>query len=559
MSTSDTAVGHVQSIPSGPAGTTPILVVVEGTAQRTLTLDTTPFTVGRNKENNLVIADGHVSRNHAGIVLEGGKYWLVDHQSRHGTFVNGEKVTRHQLKAGDQLFFGALRGGAYVIFDPDSSSGTSATHDFLSQIAAVEVKRGASDMEKLSLFLEAAHKLNTTRMLDDVLATVIEAALKLTGAERGYVFLKSGTGQLNLAAGHNAKGQSLSDDNTISRSILNQAAIADSAFLITDSTKSLDLAEHKSIVAHELRTVICIPLRKKQIGQKEAKADGQAGTEISGVLYLDSKFASKDISKVGQDILDAMANEAASLVENARLVQAEETARLEQQELAIAATIQQQLMTMNIPEIPYVSINAKNICCKQSGGDFYDLVRTEDGISVVVADVSGKGIPAAMLASICQGMVHSHFLAGTPLEEIAAAVNGFLCSKDLEKYVTAFLVRLDPKGGVEYVNCGHVPPVVVGKDGVRRLTESNVPVGLLDAASYQKAATQLTSGDRLVLVTDGVTEAEDPEHDFFGDERLEQVAAGGSTFEGFFTAVQEFCKGQPFSDDVTIVELTYRG
>ena len=537
----------------------PILVVVEGTTQRTITLDTTPFTVGRNKENHLVIADGHVSRNHAGIVLESGEFFLVDNGSRHGTFVNGEKVTRHKLKAGDQLFFGALRGGAYVIFDPDSAASSTAAHDFLSQIAAVEVRRDASDLEKLSLFLEAAHKLNTTRMLDDVLATVIEAALKLTGAERGYVFLKSGTGQLNLAAGRNAKAQTLTDENTISRSILNQAATADSAFLITDTTKSLDLAEHKSIVAHELRTVICIPLRKKQIGQKEAKADGQAGADISGVLYLDSKFASKDISKVGQDILDAMANEAASLVENARLVQAEESARLEQQELAIAATIQQQLMTMTIPEIPYVSINAKNICCKQSGGDFYDLVRTEDGVSVVVADVSGKGIPAAMLASIVQGMVHSHFLAGTPLEEIAAAVNGFLCSKNLEKYVTAFLVRLDPKGGLEYVNCGHVQPLIVGQKGVRRLEESNVPVGLLAEAEYQKATGKLESGDRLVLVTDGVTEAEDAEHDFFGDERMEKAAVGGSAFDNIFAAVQEFCKGHPFSDDVTIVELTYRG
>jgi serine phosphatase RsbU (regulator of sigma subunit) len=556
---SETA-GHVASIPAGsPTGLAPILVVVEGTAQRTMSLDTTPFTVGRNKENHLVISDGHVSRIHASVVLENGQYFLVDNGSRHGTFVNGERVTRHQLKGGDQLFFGALRGGAYVIFDPDSAARSTAAHDFLSQIAAVEVKRGASDLEKLSLFLEAAHKLNTTRMLDDVLATVIEAALKLTGAERGYVFLKSGTGQLNLAAGRNAKGQTLTDENTLSRSILNQAAIVDSAFLITDTTKSLDLAEHKSIVAHELRTVICIPLRKKQIGQKEAKASGEAGTEISGVLYLDSRFASKDISKVGQDILDAMANEAASLVENARLVQAEETARLEQQELAIAATIQQQLMTMNIPEIPYVSIQAKNICCKQSGGDFYDLVRTESGVSVVVADVSGKGIPAAMLASICQGMVHSHFLAGTPLEEIAGAVNGFLCSKNLEKYVTAFLVRLDEKGGLEYVNCGHVPPVIVGKDGVRRLSESNVPVGLLAEAAYQKATGQMQNGDRLVLVTDGVTEAEDPEHDFFGDERLEEAAAAGASFEGFFTAVQTFCKGYPFSDDVTIVELLYRG
>ena len=94
---------------------------------------------------------------------------------------------------------------------------------------------------------------------------------------------------------------------------------------------------------------------------------------------------------------------------------------------------------------------------------------------------------------------------------------------------------------------------------MRRLVESNVPVGLLEGAEYQKAATQLESGDRLVLVTDGVTEAEDSEHDFFGDERLEAAAAAGATFEGFFTAVQDFCKGHPFSDDVTILELTYRG
>ena len=164
-----------------------------------------------------------------------------------------------------------------------------------------------------------------------------------------------------------------------------------------------------------------------------------------------------------------------------------------------------------------------------------------------------------MLASIVQGMVHSHFRAGTPLDEIAAAVNGFLCQKSLEKYVTAFLVKLDPQGGVEYVNCGHVPPVVVGKDGVRRLSESNVPVGLLEGASYQKATTRMEKGDRLVLVTDGVTEAEDPDHDFFGDERLEQAAAAGTPFEGLFTVVHEFCKGQPLSDDCTIVELTYRG
>ena len=121
MATSDTTVGYVASTPtSRPSGEPPILVVVEGAEQRTLTLDSTPFTVGRNKDNHLVIGEGHVSRNHAAIVSENGEFYVVDNGSRHGTFVNGERVERCKLKRGDQLYFGALRGGAYVIFDPES-------------------------------------------------------------------------------------------------------------------------------------------------------------------------------------------------------------------------------------------------------------------------------------------------------------------------------------------------------------------------------------------------------------------------------------------------------
>src|SRR6202011_459308 len=166
----------------------------------------------------------------------------------------------------------------------------------------------------------------------------------------------------------------------------------------------------QSIVAYDLRTVVCIPLRKMQVqatrgAQSPVPAANSA--EAMGVLYVDSRFASRDISGVSQDILHAIATEAASLIENARLVQAEEEARRYQQELSIAASIQQRLMAVTIPEVPFAKLAGRNLSCKEIGGDFFDAVNTEDGLAIVLADVSGKGVSAALLASTLQGMIYS--------------------------------------------------------------------------------------------------------------------------------------------------------
>src|SRR5437868_8047525 len=137
------------------------------------------------------------------------------------------------------------------------------------------------------------------------------------------------------------------------------------------------------------------------------------------------------MSNVGQDILHAIAREAASLVENARLVQAEEAARRYQQELAIAASIQQRLMAVTIPEVPYARLYGKNLSCKEIGGDFFDAVNTEDGLTVVLADVSGKGVSAAILASTLQGMIYSQLSAGMKFTDIVTAVNTYFTHKEI--------------------------------------------------------------------------------------------------------------------------------
>src|SRR5438045_2487679 len=426
--------------PSSSTGALPVLIFMEEGEERTLPVSRTPFTIGRKTDRDLIISDPRVSREHAQLVLEGNDFFLIDLNSKHGTFVNGERIERRKLQRNDRLDFGAQDAG-YAIFNPERQ-GSGGVREFLSHVSGVHVAVGAAgDLEKMKIFLEAARALNTTGVLDEVLVTLIDATLRLTRAERGYIFLRQADGSLRLAAGRSSRGDILLDDKTISHSIIADAASSASEFLVTDTSKLSDFSARNSIVMNDLRTVICIPLRRpKMQAQISAKTPAQSGNgaaqpDISGVLYLDSRFASREFSSVSNDILRAIATEAAGLVENAHLVEAETAARQYRQELAIAASIQQRLMSMTIPEVPFASVRGRNLSCKEIGGDFFDVVQVENGLGIVVCDVSGKGVSAALLGSILQGMVYSQLGSRLSLPEIAASANKFWCQKLLgEKY-----------------------------------------------------------------------------------------------------------------------------
>jgi phosphoserine phosphatase RsbU/P len=157
-------------------------------------------------------------------------------------------------------------------------------------------------------------------------------------------------------------------------------------------------------------------------------------------------------------------------------------------------------------------------------------------------------------------MVYSHLSACMPLADIMAAVNRFFTQKHLgEKYATVIIIRIRKDGELEYVNCGHVPPLLVSGGRVTRPEHGNLPVGLLADATYEGDRVHLKAGDRFILVTDGVTEAENAEGEFFDNERLEAVAAKNATLEDIFSAVNDFCNGTPLGDDCTVVELLYTG
>ena len=235
--------------------------------------------------------------------------------------------------------------------------------------------------------------------------------------------------------------------------------------------------------------------------------------------------------------------------------------QLRLRELEAAARIQRGLMGMDTLQVPFAHLQGMNHPCLEVGGDFFSVVPVEDGVAAVVADVSGKGVSAAILASLLQGIIYEALLSRVPFAELAQSVNRFLCARDLgSKYATLVIARLQSDGALEYLNCAHVPPLVVTSGGqVRRLSEANLPVGLLSQADYASAQTRLQPGDHLIIVTDGVTEAANSAGEMFGDDRLVECAGADTPVEQLLHSVQLFCGDRALDDDCTVLDLTFLG
>lgn len=494
-----------------------------------------------------MLNDSRVSRTHALIVQNSeGSYEIRDEQSRFGTSVNGESVTAKVLQDGDRISFGG--GGTAIVFRtrPDDKP----SRDWLSSSSSI---RSASELEQLNLFLQAARSLNTTRVLDDVLQILLDYTLKITGAERGFVFLRQPTGELSLAQGRDNKGNAITEASGISNSVLNDCANSNVEFLIGDAARE-DLAERNSIIALDLRTVIAIPLRLMN-------TDSAIKTmPIVGVLYLDSHFTTHNLSGCSPEILRAIATEAARVVENARLAQAEQEALQYQRELSIASSIQKLLSNARLPQTRFLELDARTIPCKEVGGDVYDAVITPNGVAVVLADVSGKGISAALLASVIQGMLYAEFSAGMPILRAITGLNRFLCERvGGQKYATLLVAEIREDGSTELICCGHLPPLLVRNGEVIKMTEGCVPVGLFEDGCFSTQRVQLQAGDQLIFITDGVTEAMNDKAEEFGDDRFEQCAKQPNFMDYTFAQLRQFLGPQPLQDDCSLVGISFKG
>jgi serine phosphatase RsbU (regulator of sigma subunit) len=266
------------------------------------------------------------------------------------------------------------------------------------------------------------------------------------------------------------------------------------------------------------------------------------------------------LNRTSEEVLSAIADEASSLLENARLLEAEEQARLQRHDLEIASTIQQQLMQVKLPDSSFASIDARSIACKEIGGDFYDVVQLPDALAVVLADVSGKGVSSALLASTLQGIICAQLESGREITEIAAWVDQFIARKQVSgKYATMVIAKVHRSGKMEFLNCGHVDGILVRQSGVVHLSSQCVPVGLVPGMCYQSEVVQLCPGDKLFLVSDGVTEASDSDDKEYGVDRLAALLAVQPSIASILDSVYAFASGPTLDDDCTAVSLTFLG
>jgi phosphoserine phosphatase RsbU/P len=519
-----------------------LLLEVSGNRRR-LPITRLPFTIGRSDTCDAAIGDWRVSRTHANITFEGGEFFVVDAGSRHGTFVNGVRRNRHQLANNDEITLGAP--GVRIVFLESEPS--SVSNLLLSRIGT---ESDASELGKLRLFLEAARGLSSGSVVNDVLRNMLDCALRLTGAERGFVYLRDQRRTV-LACGLDGKGNRLTDDSSVSRSVVEEAMTSASEFISGDASQQAALAARQSIMLNELKTVIAIPLRSRRM-----TSEAQGATEAEGVLYLDSRVVSRNLSGVSHDVLRALASECAAVLESAKLVEAERAAQQYEQEMEIAASIQRSLICEPEVQCDFARVSGRSVPCKEVGGDFFDVHVSSNAVTVIVADISGKGISAALMASVIHGMFYAQISTGTPLVDAITAIHKFVCSRFTgQKYATLLAVQLERRGPLKVVNCGHVPALLTREGTTVQTSQGDMPVGLIADASFHAIEEQFPAGSRVCIFTDGISESENSEGAEFGISGVEKYLVGQDPVSDVFAAVESFSEQCEIQDDRTFVVL----
>jgi phosphoserine phosphatase RsbU/P len=536
-----------------------MLSYADAEGQHDVLLDRNSISIGRLPGQDIVLRDQCVSRQHAAITLENDCYSIADRNSSHGTFLNGVRIERAPLKPGDMLQLGSLEGPRLHFHLPGAAGSKHADrHSTLSGLlssignfpkADKKQTAAAREMEQLNWLLSAARQLNAGGAIEDILTTLLQLTLQLTGVERGFVFLRDGE-EMKLARGLNAEGQLIREESTISRRAIQKAIESEAKFSISDTLTDEKASAWESVMANRIRSIYCIPLRKREARSQHA--------DLLGLLYIDSQLGAGNMSEVDHQLLDTIATEAAALLQNVLLADAEAKSRRAREELAVAARIHSGLMAISMPVIPYAVLKARSVPCHEIGGDFFDALALDDCVCVAIADVSGKGIPAAIVAATMQGIIHAQLLSGHSLVEVAGLLNQFLCTRNVGKYATLVLLKLFSDGRVEYMNCGHIQPLLVDDSGMTWLEESNLIVGLVPAATYSSATLHMRPGARLLLATDGLMEAENPAGEAIGDAGFIEIVRR-MDMDGILDHVAKFQQPNEAQDDCTLVEVRYTG
>ena len=533
-------------------------------------IDHFPFRLGRQSDNELQLRDSRISRNHAEIRLVNGQYVLQDLRSSHGSFVNGTRVERAVLQHGDSIDFG-FDDSYRLQFQLEGREISRLLHQL--EPGSGEAGQETANLNKLTVLLEVARTLQSSVGVEEVLTSVVDAALSVTGSERGFLLLITGD-QLEVKVARTREGRHLDSDELRVPTALILKELKQRRELLTMSFDpgGEGFDPQQTIAALELRTVICIPLIKMSAGgaPKDTLALPTQHQTV-GVLYLDSRELGIRLTVSDRELLQTLALEASNVIENARLLDDERHNRKIQEELEIARNIQQSLLPRALPEIGWFRAAGISIPSQNVGGDYFDVRKTEPGRFVnIIVDVSGKGVSSALLASLLQGIFIAASSDPIGLPALLSRTNEFLVDRtEGEKFATMFYCILDHDGLLHWTNCGHCAAILI-RPGRQYdlLRPTSLPLGMMPDVVFEVNSLRMEPGDKIFLYSDGLSEAHLPPSEsgkfhFYGEERIIEIIRAHEREEpraikrALLQDVQDFLGGAEQTDDITMLVFEY--
>ncbi|MBK9170519.1 MAG: SpoIIE family protein phosphatase [Bryobacterales bacterium] len=537
-----------------------LLITAPDGSMRSLPLDQAMI-LGRGADVQLPFPeDNGLSRQHLEIAPAGSRWTVRDLGSKNGTSVNGAPVRApHVLRHNDQI----TASRVLAIFEDAASSTHQVTFDaheappgpertILTSLEKVLSKEGlaAGGAEArvawdtpARVLLRAGRELAERRPLEELFQVLLNLAMEAVDADRG-VLLALEDGQLLARA-------SSGGEFRLSAAVRDRVIVDRASLLVRDVGEDRQLQNRQSIVLHKVHSLIATPLQ----------ADGR----VTGLLYVDCWRASRSFTEEDLELLTVLANTAAIRIEHERLAAVEAAELRLRAELTQAAEIQRLHLPAGAPEAPGLDVSGRNVPCRTVGGDYFDYFRHPDGrLGVIIADVAGKGLPAALLMMGLQARVQALAESHASLATLVGRLNrSLVASCPANRFITLFALAIDPSSGeFTYVNAGHNPPLLRrAGGGEEELAEGGVVLGLLPVAVYKESRGTLHSGDCLLLYTDGIVEAESPREEEYDLPRLRDLVCrlarepAAAIVEAIEREVEVWTAGAPPADDRTLVVL----
>ncbi len=556
-----------------------LILLQEGEAT-TFDLTEEETIIGRHPECTFQINSNMVSRKHARVVMDSGKYLVEDMGSGNGTFVNGKKIDEptllnheDRIKLGPILlrFESSVSPGQRVVPLRPSPARTPAPmadgptlfnlemddDDKSSTMTSKATGFGQLDVQpeaKLKGVLEISKALAGSGDLDSLLPKILDTLFKIfPHADRGCVLLKDDTTDKMIPRA--MKHRRASDDDTVklSRTILKTVLEQKTGILSFDASNDSRFQASESIANLTIRSMMCVPMLS-------------VAGEPMGVINIDTQNAFNQFRPDDLDLLMAVAGQAAMSYEQAKLLITALEKQKQDKEMDIARGVQLAMLPTELPKVDGWEFFASYDTAQAVGGDYYDAFLLEDGAKVCLAfgDVAGKGVPASLVMSRIATVVTNVMTFVDDVREAVNRINDQMCARAIEgRFVTFVLCVIELKTGeMTIAIAGHMPIMIRKTDGtIIEFGEEvvGVPIGVLDGFPYDVTTRIIEPGESCVIYTDGVSEAMNPASDLYGVERLRELmkaSVGGQADalgKVILNDVRKFANGRPQNDDITIM------